>query len=551
MNSVSVNTLNVRRALGPDTLYYIENCLHIRTKEEALIPFKLNNPQRKVFKLYTSLVDSNIPIRVICLKARQMGLSTLFGGLLFSKAARHKYNESGVVAHKEDPSVTLFAMYTLFFKELPQRVRPMHKYSSRKELIFENPSRVGESLPCYNPGLRSRLAVYTAGSEDFARSKTIQNLHWSEVAFTKDAENVHGMVLSAVPKPPASSMVFYESTANGPSGLFHDLFWEAWRHQNDWTAIFLPWYDMEEYAMPVPRGFALTDDEYKLQLKYGLADEQMVWRRWILVNDFRSNESKFMQEYPACPEEAFQSSMHGVFDIAALTEMESQIREPLCSADPTEEGLLQRRDGLVKIWEWPVTGQSYLLTIDAAGGKASGDKQVAHVLRVKANALEQVAMYVDKIHPMQFGANCVRIAKTYNSAVICPERNYHGVAVIAVIEQKGYYNIFRDSDGEYGVHVGPVNKYLVVDSLAQSVWRRQVIIHDKDTLTAMKSYQERGDRFYGPEDDYVDSLRMGTYCAPTAAIHTPKKRSLRNTGWGDEWTTDDWDKFIEKSMRRR
>ena len=535
--------MNVQRALR-DRIYYMENCLQIVTKEETLIPFRLNKPQRKVVKILTSLEDSNVPIRIVCLKARQMGLSTLFGGLLFHKTATHSFVKTVITAHKDDPSVTLFDMYNLFYKKLPEDMRPMTKYSSRRELIFENPypkNGLGD-------GLLSRLSVHTAGSEDFARSKTIHNLHWSEVAFTKNARRVHSIVLSAVPKPPAPSVVFYESTANGPSGLFNELFWKAYRRENDWTAIFLAWHEAPEYAMPIPGGFALDEDEYQIQLKYDLTTEQMVWRRYTLVNDFLGDESWFMQEYPACPEEAFQSSDKCVFDMNAMREMESDIREPICRASLSDDGLLENRSGKIKVWEWAAHSCKYVVSIDAAGGKESGDKMVAHVLKIGVHSIEQVAVYVDKIHPSQFGVNCVRLAIAYNNALIAPERNYHGIAVISVIMQRGYYNMHLDADGEYGVHVGATNKYLLVDGLAQSIWRRELKVHDLDTLNALKSYQESGGRFFGPEDDYVDSMRVGLYCLPSRGYQRKVKDKV-NTGWGDTWTEKDWDNYIKKNTR--
>jgi len=553
--------IDVQRTIH-DRLYYMEKCLWIRTKQEALIPFKLNRPQRMVHNLITSLEASNRPIRLICLKARQMGMSTFFGGLLFDKTAKKRFVNTAVTAHKDDPAVNLFSMYSLFYKMLPSEVRPMKKYSSKRELLFENPRpdplKRGTDL-----GLQSRLSVFTGGSEDLARSRTIHNLHWSEVAFTKGADDVHGVTLSAVPKPPAPSMVFYESTANGPSGLFHDLFWESYEGKNDWTAVFLPWHVMEEYRLPVDASFVLDEDEVALQSLYDLEDEQIAWRRYVLLNDFRGNESKFMQEYPACPEEAFQSSINAVFDMDALREMENDVKDPIAYVDVKEDGLHEHpasppRDGegvvrgYLHVWAWPAAGVKYVLCIDAAGGGSDGDYLVCHILGLHADRVEQVAMLTDKVHPAQFAVTCMWAGYAYNYALASPERNAHGAAVVGMFMNKGYYKMYRDESGQYGINVGSVNKYELVGMLARIIWQRNLVIHDRITLNCLRSYQERNNRFYGKMDDFVDALRVGIPACPKAYLSPSQHEEapIKKEDWDiSRWTHEDMDRYIERNAR--
>jgi hypothetical protein len=554
--------LNHKRAIKDDE-YYIENCLWIRTKEKALIPFVLNRPQRKVHNLITSLRASNRPVRVVCLKARQMGMSTYFGGLLFKDTTTKHYVNTVIMAHKDDPSVELFSMYTLFYQKLPSDMRPMKKYSNKRLLNFENP-RPDPSLEGADLGLQSKLAVFTAGSEDLSRSRTVHNLHWSEVAFTKGAEEVHGVALSAVPKPPAPSMVFYESTANGPTGLFHDLFWDAWDGKNDWTALFLPWHEMEEYQMPVGANFVLDEYENKIREDYELSFEQMAWRRFVLLNDFRGDESKFMQEYPANPQEAFQSTVNAVFDLEAMNEMEGAICEPIAYARTTQDGLIEYpsvppkdSENIVRaythIWAWPTMGGKYILCIDAAGGGSEGDYLVAQVLALDGEDLVQVARLTDKIHPAQFAVQCIWLANAYNKALASPERNAHGAAVVGMFLDKSYYKMYRDESGQYGVHVGSINKYELVGKLARTIWQRRLIIHDVVTLNALRSYQEKNGRFYGKLDDFVDALRAGMPAIPQAYMspRITREEKIKREDWDIlGWTHDDIDAYIEKNTGR-
>ena len=555
--------IDIKRAIRDDK-YFIENALWIRTKKEALVPFKLNRPQQKVHNLITSLRACNKPIRLVCLKARQEGMSTYFGGLLFKRTVTKHFVNSIVEAHKDDPSIVLFKMHTLFYQRLPNELRPMKKYSSKRELNFENP-HPDPKMEGSDLGLQSSLSVFTAGSEDLSRSRTIHNLHWSEVAFTKGADAVHGVTLSAVPKPPAPSMVFYESTANGPSGLFHDLFWEAWEGQNDWTAVFLPWFELEEYQMPVGPDFVLDEYENKIRETYDLSFEQMAWRRYVLSNDFRGDESKFMQEYPANPKEAFQSSVNAVFDITALNEMEDDLCPPIAYARIEEAGLAEYdatppadEEGIIReyahIWAWPASGVKYVMGIDAAGGGAEGDYLVAHVLAIDGEHVEQVARFTNKMHPSQFAVQCMWLAIAYNRAFISPERNAHGAAVVGMLMDKGYYKMYRDESGQFGIHVGSINKYQLVGGLARMIWQRKLKIHDRVTHNALRIYEEKNGRFFGKYDDFVDALRVAVPALPKAYTTTEHERVERvnKDDWDMlGWTHDDLDRFFELNSNRR
>ena len=62
---------------------YIEHCLKIRTKSGAVIPFRLNPAQEKLYAAARRQQEAGAPVRLIILKARQLGFSTLTEGLIF------------------------------------------------------------------------------------------------------------------------------------------------------------------------------------------------------------------------------------------------------------------------------------------------------------------------------------------------------------------------------------------------------------------------------------------------------------------------------------
>ena len=59
-------------------------------------------------------------------------------------------------------------------------------------------------------------------------------------------------------------------------------------------------------------------EERELRRLYGLAPEQLAWRRWCIANNCGGDAEYFRQEYPLAPHEAFLATGRCVFDKTAL-----------------------------------------------------------------------------------------------------------------------------------------------------------------------------------------------------------------------------------------
>ena len=174
---------------------YIESCLKIRTKSGAVVPFRLNAAQQKLYAVAKRQQDEGKPVRIIILKARQLGFSTLTEALLFHACATRANVNALVVAHREDATANLFRMSKLFYDELPAPVKPMLRTSNAQELVFENPSRASR---CALPGLRSRFRCATAGGRGIGRSDTLQCVHLSEYAFWPEGGESKAATLAGI-----------------------------------------------------------------------------------------------------------------------------------------------------------------------------------------------------------------------------------------------------------------------------------------------------------------------------------------------------------------
>ena len=69
--------------LDENPLDYIENFLYIKTKDQQLTPLELNAAQKIIYRKINDIKQRGKPIRIIILKARQEGVSTLCEALIF------------------------------------------------------------------------------------------------------------------------------------------------------------------------------------------------------------------------------------------------------------------------------------------------------------------------------------------------------------------------------------------------------------------------------------------------------------------------------------
>ena len=260
-----------------------------------------------------AVVDRLLPMTKV------MDLTSLSKATVYRKVAdgsfpawitkSHKLTGTGIRA---SATQNLFDIVKRYWDNCPDWMRPSTGNASAKELFFNK--------------LDSGYKVGTAATKGTGRSATIQYFHGSECAFWPHADDHIAGVLQAVPDAPGSEIIL-ESTANGVGGTFHSMWRDAETPGNEFIAIFVPWFWQDEYARPIPVGFALDEEEKTYARLYGLPPERMTWRR-IKIAELR-DPALFKQEYPANAAEAFQQTGHDSFIRPALiADARKATREP-------------------------------------------------------------------------------------------------------------------------------------------------------------------------------------------------------------------------------
>lgn len=425
---------------------YIENCLKIKTKSGTVVPFRLNDAQRKLYAVAKRQQDAGKPVRLIILKARQLGFSTLTEGLIFHACATRKNVNALIVAHREDATANLFRMSKLFYDELPAPVKPMLRASNAQELVFENPSKLRSEREA-RPGLRSRIRCATAGGRGIGRSDTLQCVHLSEYAFWPDgadgkASTLAG-ILQAVPSLPGT-MVVIESTANG----FED-FKERWdaavAGENDFEPVFFAWFENPDYSMPVVPGTEWTPEERELRDAYQLTDEQLQWRRWCIANNCGGSLDMFRQEYPASPGEAFLHSGTGVFDNEQIVLRLERLPEPAGRGEFADGEWTQSETGAITLYELPEEGVPYVLGGDTAG--EGSDYFTAIVIDNVSGRI--VAKLRQKYSEPEYVRQICALGRFYNDALVAIETNFSTYPVMKLQEMEYPNQYSREREDTY------------------------------------------------------------------------------------------------------
>jgi hypothetical protein len=496
----------VRKRLFEDFEYYAKHALKIRTKEGTVVPLVLNDAQKIFMKTVIRQLQTTGKVRVVVLKGRQQGLSTIIEGIIYWWTSQHKAVKSIVMTHLGESTKALFDMAKRYHENVPEILRPHTKYSSRRELSFDL--------------LDSSYMVATAGGEGVGRGETIQLAHLSEAAFYPPAtakDNINGL-MQAIPNNPGT-FVFVESTANGIGNPFHNIWTSAVEGKSDYEAVFIPWFVQKEYRAPVAKGFSRTPKEDELVKLYGLDDEQLMFRRHkIAIN----GEEMFMQEYPCHADEAFLTSGRPVFhtqQIHGLLQVAPDIKVRM---ELIGDSLEEAPRGDLLLYRLHDPGETYYIGADVAMGYKGGDWSVAQILDSQKR---QVGTYRSQVHPDYFATVLDKLGQFFNTAKIGVENNNHGILTATRLgKDLAYPNLYfethvdKETEDEtvvYGFRTTVKTKPLIIDKLRAAFREKDIEVVDKVTLRELITYvvTDEGKMQAEPGcfDDCVMSLAIANF----------------------------------------
>ncbi|NNL47628.1 MAG: hypothetical protein HKO76_04615 [Acidimicrobiia bacterium] len=453
-------------------------------------------------------------VRALVLKGRQQGISTYVEGRLYWRVTTNKGVRAYILTHEREATTNLFDMVQRYHDHCPPLVKPISGKTNAKELLFDR--------------LDSGYKVGTAGAKGTGRSSTIQYFHGSEVAFWPHAESHQSGVMQAIPDEPGTEEIL-ESTANGVGGVFHGLWEESERGQNEYEPIFIPWYWQPEYRRDA-RDLIMDPEERELAKLYRLDPEQIAWRRARIAK--LKSLDLFHQEYPCNAKEAFLYSGRPVFMPAWLDKAEQECFRPkyLGEIRLGTDTIDKRKDGALSVWFECAYGDKYVIGADVAEGVVKGDYSSADVLRVRDGL--QVAQWHGKVDPDQYASILAFLGKRYNKALVGVERNNHGLTTLTSLRNLGYSNVYTQRDIEqrsegkelkkFGWLTTQKSKIKIIDQLSAELRDREHGIVSRETIDEMRTFVIEDNGSYGAKPGCFDDRVMSRAIAGEMLRAVPK-----------------------------
>ena len=514
-------------------------CVTIKDKQNSKnVPLVLNRPQRRLLGVMEEQRVAGRPVRVILLKARQWGGSTLVQMYLaWMQLVRHTGWNSLICGHLHMTSKCIKRMYNLLLSHYPREMLD----DPGDKLLF---SKL-EGQPNVQQ-LEARDCLVLTGSsrsEDAVRGYDISMAHLSEVAFWKESamhspDDVVRSVCGSVALKP-ETVVVLESTADGVGDYFHDEWLRAELGRSDKVPVFVPWYEIDGYARAVDDPVALWEsmDEYERALwDDGRTLEQINWYH-AKRKEYRTHEL-MMAEYPGSASEAFSTSGNNPFKREHLDELEKGCSKPPILVGDIQgaaaSGLLAKENvhlvaesnGLLKVWEMPQMGLPvnvrYLVVVDVGGRSESSDYSVIAVWRDgdESRPKEIVAQWRGHIDHDQLAIKSMQLALFYHKALLVIECN----TLINEAARAGeseyilqtlyrlYGNLYKREGKQLGFHTNVKTKREAITELIRVVRDGEYIERDMDAVNEMRDYQERNGTYaarQGKHDDILMTRAIG------------------------------------------
>lgn len=281
-----------------DKKWRVANLYKIRDKNKNLIKFKKNRAQQHF--------DENKWHRNIILKSRQLGFTTFESIDSLDDTLFTKNSECLLIAHNLDAAKAIFdKKIDLAWKNLRPGIQELYRVDANtaQALKFE-----------FGDGSFSTIAVDTSG-----RSGTFNRVHVTEFAdlCKKYPQRARDIIEGTIPAVPTFGRVDIESTSQGASGEFFDMFIEAWERGEptlpvQYKAHFYNWtWDDEELSKVEPME-VLPQEFRDYQVLHNLTDLQITYyyHKWESLN---KDWNSLRREYPTTPEEAFEAIIEGTY----------------------------------------------------------------------------------------------------------------------------------------------------------------------------------------------------------------------------------------------
>lgn len=546
-----------------DFEYWCATCVRIKPKTGyRKSPFVLNRAQRKVLAALEEDRLAGRPIRIIVLKARQWGCSTLIQNYMAWIQMCLRPNWSSLICcHNKDSAFNIRRLYTDLIRDYPANMWDGGEDGDTKLQFkpFEGSINVREIT-----GRDCRVAVTSSEAQDAIRGYDIAMAHLSETAFwretpTMSPNDLIRSVCGSVALLPYT-LVVMESTANGIGNYFYEEWQRAKEGVSDKRPVFVAWYEIETNSLPLSVApedfFASMTDRDKALWQLGCTLEQINWYREKARAD--KDIRRLFAEYPSNDVEAFGATNAGVFDQPDIDRLLADCCAPIRTCSVVGDRIYDRPGGEFEIWEEPLPAADYVVAVDIGGRSAASDWSVVAVMR-RCDSADQprheiVAQWRGHVdHDILVDIARV-IALRYNEALLIIESNTleteanAGAGANSFVLQRladNYCNLYRRSRADdfsgsgsrIGFHTNRATKVMLINGLIQAVREGEYIERSAAACYELAVYRQHTNGSYGAKAGYHDDILMTRALALHALAETlpddppPPLSTLNSNYW--------------------
>ena len=491
-------------------------------------PFVLNGPQRRVVAALEADRLAGRPMRMIILKARQWGASTLVQMYMaWIQCCLRTHWNSLICSQVKQTSLTLRGMLATVLDNYPQEYWPEDKKPVLKPFQSSDDVRMINTRECC-------VSVASCHNQDSIRGADYAMAHLSEVAFwprTRKRSPIDFLraILGSVAIMPGS-LVVMESTANGVGNFFHQEWLRCKSGEGDKHAVFVPWYEIELNRLKAPddRALLASLDEYERNLwEQGLCLDQIYWYR--CKTRAYGNDKAVHAEFPTTDTEAFTDTGRNVFAQQHVENMRAECTAPAHKGEvDASPAFADDPKGKLEMWEAPQPGAQYVAAVDVGGRSQDADYSVIAVMkRVRGGIPEVVAQWRGHADHDRVATNAVNIARYYSNALLAIESNTFETAnyggdtdsnlfILSRIAEV-YPNLYRRRHYDaatqtwhqrVGFHTNRATKAILVDTLVEAVRDGLYTERSAAACDEMDTYEQRGNGSYGAKDGHHDDILM-------------------------------------------
>lgn len=535
------------------------------------ILFRLSRPQRRFVERLERLRKGGKPIRIVLLKARQWGGSTVSQLYMAWFQLVHKVGlNSLIIAHQGAGSDEIKDMFDRMIKAYP--VEMLHKLGEAYDANEPKLVGVGKSGSIYRvPQRNCKIKIGTAERPDSCRGGDYNLVHLSEVGLWKATEGkkpediVRSACSGVLYRP--YTMIVYESTANGTGNFFQREYDMASKGKSQFEAMFVSWFDIEIYSTPVDDILSFAESLYDNRNNDNAASSReesgkylwWLWEKgatleaihWYILERAKYNEHASMaSEYPSDDVEAFVHSGTMVFDKYKVEAFKKYCKEPRFVGDvyaDADEGknalknlrFVEDRQGVLWIWEKPEIDEDekvtnrYLTVVDVGGRSSKADWSVVvfdRLFMAEGGRPAVVAQWYGHCDIDLLAWKAAQIAAFYDNSLLViesntlethdKERDVDGNQSQFILNQiKGIYpNLYARKQSEedilqglptkYGFHTNVATKPMVISTLVKVIRENLYVERDARCLDEYLTYEKKPNGAYGAIIGKHDDLLM-------------------------------------------